>query len=86
MKDEHIDNLKYIACKIRDAFAKFGYSEETSNFKPRVLIALFGTLSYILFTKLPLRFFTCDFSLSFAYSKKAGSLQFVYLEICSFIS
>ena len=29
MKDEHIDNLKYIACKIRDAFAKFGYSEET---------------------------------------------------------
>lgn len=29
MKDEYIDNLRYIACKIRDKFAKFGYSEET---------------------------------------------------------
>lgn len=29
MKDEYIDNLRYIACKIRDEFAKFGYSEET---------------------------------------------------------
>ena len=29
MKDEYIDNLRYIACKIRDEFARFGYSEET---------------------------------------------------------
>lgn len=29
MKDEYIDNLRYIACKIRDDFSKFGYSEET---------------------------------------------------------
>ena len=29
MKDEYIDNLRYIACKIRDGFSKFGYSEET---------------------------------------------------------
>ena len=29
MKDEYIDNLKYIACKIREEFLKFGYSEET---------------------------------------------------------
>lgn len=29
MKDEHIDNLRYIACKIRDEFDQFGYSEET---------------------------------------------------------
>lgn len=29
MKDEYIDNLRYIACKIRDEFTKFGYSEET---------------------------------------------------------
>lgn len=29
MKYEYIDNLRYIACKIRDEFAQFGYSEET---------------------------------------------------------
>lgn len=29
MKDEYIDNLRYIACKIRDEFSQFGYSEET---------------------------------------------------------
>lgn len=29
MKDEYIDNLRYIACKIRGEFTKFGYSEET---------------------------------------------------------
>lgn len=29
MKDEYIDNLRYIACKIRDEFSKFGYSEKT---------------------------------------------------------
>lgn len=29
MKDEYIDNLRYIACKIRDEFSNFGYSEET---------------------------------------------------------
>ena len=29
MKDEYIDNLRYIACKIRDEFDQFGYSEET---------------------------------------------------------
>ncbi|MCM1399914.1 MAG: hypothetical protein NC225_10600 [Clostridium sp.] len=29
MKDEDGDNLHYIACKIREAFIKFGYSDET---------------------------------------------------------
>lgn len=29
MKDERADNLQYIACKIREAFSRFGYSEET---------------------------------------------------------
>lgn len=29
MKDEYIDNLRYVACKIRDEFGKFGYSDET---------------------------------------------------------
>lgn len=29
MKDEYIDNLRHIACKIRDEFSIFGYSEET---------------------------------------------------------
>lgn len=29
MKDEYIDNLRYVACQIRDEFAQFGYSEET---------------------------------------------------------
>ena len=29
MKDEYIDNLRYIACKIRNEFSKFGYSDET---------------------------------------------------------
>ena len=29
MKDEYIDNLRYVACKIRDEFNKFGYSDET---------------------------------------------------------
>lgn len=29
MKDEYIDNLRYVACKIRDEFDKFGYSDET---------------------------------------------------------
>ena len=29
MKDEYIDNLRYVACKIRDEFNKFGYSNET---------------------------------------------------------
>ncbi len=29
MKDEHKDNLQYIACKIREAFSQSGYSEET---------------------------------------------------------
>lgn len=29
MKDEYIDNLRYVACKIRNEFGKFGYSEET---------------------------------------------------------
>lgn len=29
MKDEYIDNLRYIACKIRDEFSTFGYLEET---------------------------------------------------------
>ncbi len=29
MKDEYIDNLGYIACKIREEFAQLGYSNET---------------------------------------------------------
>lgn len=29
MKDEYIDNLHYVACSIRDKFAKLGYSHET---------------------------------------------------------
>ena len=29
IKDEYIDNLRYLACKIRDEFSKYGYSEET---------------------------------------------------------
>lgn len=29
MKDEYADNLRYVACKIRDEFSKFGYSDET---------------------------------------------------------
>lgn len=29
MKDEYIDNLRYVACKIREEFGKFGYSDET---------------------------------------------------------
>ena len=29
MKDEYIDNLRYVACKIRDEFSNFGYSDET---------------------------------------------------------
>lgn len=29
MKDEYIDNLRYVACKIRDEFSRFGYSYET---------------------------------------------------------
>jgi len=29
MKDEHIDNLRYVACKIREEFSRFGYSDET---------------------------------------------------------
>ena len=29
MKDESTDNLRYIACKIRDEFNQFGFSEET---------------------------------------------------------
>lgn len=29
MKDEYIDNLRYIACSIRDEFSKLGYSNET---------------------------------------------------------
>ena len=29
MKDEYIDNLRYIACKIREEFSRFGYSDET---------------------------------------------------------
>ena len=28
MKDEYIDNLRYVACQIRDEFSKFGYSNE----------------------------------------------------------
>ena len=29
MKDEYKDNLRYVACKIREEFSKLGYSEET---------------------------------------------------------
>ena len=29
MKDEHADNLHYIACKIREEFGRLGYSDET---------------------------------------------------------
>lgn len=29
MKDEKSDNLRYVACKIRNEFSKFGYSNET---------------------------------------------------------
>lgn len=29
MKNEYIDNLRYIACKIRDEFSRFGYSDVT---------------------------------------------------------
>lgn len=29
MKDEYIDNLRYVACKIRTEFSQFGYSDET---------------------------------------------------------
>lgn len=29
MKDEYIDNMRYVACKIREEFSKFGYSDET---------------------------------------------------------
>ena len=29
MKDEYVDNMRYIACKIREEFSKFGYSDET---------------------------------------------------------
>lgn len=29
MKDEFVDNMRYIACKIREEFSKFGYSDET---------------------------------------------------------
>lgn len=29
MKDEYQDNLRYIACKLREKFSKFGYSDET---------------------------------------------------------
>lgn len=28
MKDEYIDNLRYVACQIRDEFSKLGYSNE----------------------------------------------------------
>jgi len=28
MKDEHIDNLRYVACRLRDEFAEIGYSNE----------------------------------------------------------
>ena len=28
MKDEYSDNLRYLACSIRDEFSKFGYSDE----------------------------------------------------------
>lgn len=29
MKDEYVDNLRYVACKIRDEFSALGYSNET---------------------------------------------------------
>lgn len=29
MKDEHADNMRYVACKIRDEFNQFGYCEDT---------------------------------------------------------
>lgn len=29
MKDEYINNMRYIACKIREEFSRFGYSDET---------------------------------------------------------
>lgn len=29
MKDEHINNLRYVACKIRDEFSEIGYTDET---------------------------------------------------------
>ncbi len=29
MKDEYADNLRYVACKIREQFSEFGYSDET---------------------------------------------------------
>ena len=29
MKDEYIDNLRYVACQIRNEFSALGYSEET---------------------------------------------------------
>lgn len=29
MKDEYVDNLRYVACKIREEFSNFGYSDET---------------------------------------------------------
>ena len=29
MRDEHADNLRYIACKIREDFSRLGYSDET---------------------------------------------------------
>ena len=29
MKDEYVDNLRYVACSLRNEFLKFGYSEET---------------------------------------------------------
>lgn len=29
MKDEYVDNLRYVACSLRNEFAQFGYSEET---------------------------------------------------------
>lgn len=28
MKDENQDNLRYVACKLREEFSKFGYSDE----------------------------------------------------------
>ena len=29
MKDEYIDNLRYVACQIRNEFSQLGYSDET---------------------------------------------------------
>ncbi len=29
MKDEYADNLRYVACKLREEFSRFGYSDET---------------------------------------------------------